>query len=173
MSAQTWPEFLRAHRGEIRSLARAMVRRWKMPLAIEEADLEQELLLGAWQGWHAFEDGRGEMRRDLFALYRARQQVQRWVNEQRNSPRRDSKAAGRYPESADYADLVRMSPSANAGQERAASFTAAVRAALAQARYPQALERVVRSGFDETVLACPVQRAHARRAVRQIEEATL
>jgi len=94
------------------------------------------------------------------------------VNEQRNAPRRDSKAPGRYPESADYADLVRLSPSVGAGQECAVSFTAAVRAALAQARYPQALERVVRSGFDENVLACPVQRAHARRAMRRIEEAT-
>lgn len=172
MSAQSWAEFLRQRRGEIRSLARGMVRRWKVPAAIEQADLEQELLLGAWQGWHAFEEGRGDMRRDLFALYRARQQVQRWVNEQRNAPRRDSKAPGRYPESADYADLVRLSPSVGAGQECAVSFTAAVRAALAQARYPQALERVVRSGFDENVLACPVQRAHARRAMRRIEEAT-
>jgi hypothetical protein len=149
-------------------LARCIARRWRVPAAVEEGDLEQELWLGAWQGWHAFEQGRGDMRRDLFALYRARQQVQRWVNEQRNAARRNGKAPGRYPEAVGEEALVGLIPAVDAGQTKAVSFTEAVRAALGHA---PSLERVVSTGFDVEALGCPLQRAQVRRALRQIEEA--
>lgn len=170
MSAQTWPEFLASRQREIRSLARSMVRRWKLPTAVEEGDLEQEMLLGAWQGWHAFEPGRGDMRRDLFALYRARQQVQRWINDQRNAARRNSKAPGRYPEAVEWDDLATLAPSVPAGQEQGAAFTRAVREVLESTRQPEAMARVMSAGFDVDVLVCPVQRANARREVRRILE---
>ena len=168
MSSETWAAFQQARRAEIRSLARCIARRWRVPAAVEEGDLEQELWLGAWQGWHAFEQGRGDMQRDLFALYRARLQTLRWVNKQRNSPCRDSTAAGRYPEAVGEEALVGLIPVVDAGQTKAVSFTEAVRAALGHA---PSLERVVSTGFDVEALGCPLQRAQVRRALRQIEEA--
>ncbi len=176
----TWDDFVREYGKQVGGVARLMLRRWKAPVAVDAADLEQEVWLAAWEAWQAWEPDRGGMTRAAYAHCTGRLEAQRWLHEQRNALRRSGKAPGRFP----LAEALFLAPDvgdeerANAsplraraiepGQDAAVAFSQKVRDALraCETRHERhALEALVAARFDvrvatrRTGLPSEVQRA--------------
>ena len=136
----TWAEFSERYARQIAAMARIMLGRWRVPLAVTCADVEQEILLGAWLAWERWVPGRGGMKREAFALCSGRLAAQGWLNKQRNALRRSGKAHGRFP----LAETT-LGPegcpecAVEPGQEVAVLFDEALREALVACRNQQEL----------------------------------
>lgn len=89
--------FRAAYARQVASMARLLLGRWKAPSAVSAEDVEQEVWMGAWRAWERYAPSRGGMTREAFALCCGRLDAQRWLQVQRNAPRRSSRASGRYP----------------------------------------------------------------------------
>lgn len=95
--ASTWEAFTAAYKRQIAGCARLLLARWKVPVAVSQADIEQEVWLGAWQAWERWDDARGAMTREAFALCSGRQSAMRWIHGQRNSVQRLGTNPSRFP----------------------------------------------------------------------------
>lgn len=168
----TWAQFLETRGVLIRNTARQMLRWWDAPLAIQEEDLEQEVLLGAWEAWEAWRPDRGSMSRSGYAYFVGCLAAKRWLHQQRNAPGRDGRRAGRYPQAVEVLPEVQV----EAGQEAAAAFLEAVERALRTCRGLAAEQRdaLVSSGLDvAAVQVRPALRRKVSRAMRQVKEAVV
>lgn len=147
----TWEAFVKAYAKQISGVARLLLARWRVPMAVAQGDVEQEVWMGAWAAWSRWREGRGGMSRAAYALCSGRLDAQRWLQVQRNSPRRGCSAPGRFPlAEAGLGDDVPCERVIEAGQDAAVAFGEAVRDALRACRTRRerrALEAVVASGF--------------------------
>lgn len=87
-------EFARETMSYWESVAAMLRARWIMPAGVEAADLRQELLLGAWLAWRAYDPTRGVPLR-THATWNALAGAKRWLNGQRNAKRRSCHAQSR------------------------------------------------------------------------------
>jgi hypothetical protein len=157
----TWEEFVLAYGRQIGGVARLLLARWKLPAAVSQADIEQEVWLGAWEAWQRWTAGRGGMTRNAFALCSGKQAAMRWIHVQRNSTRRLGTTPGRFPlaETGLLADWEDALPESvvdrrviEPGQDIAVAFGEAVRDALQSCRTRRerrALTTLVERGFAE------------------------
>lgn len=182
--------FFAAYERQLRGMARALLRRWRLPAAVTEDDVYQELRLGAWQAWQRWRVGRGAMTREAYAICSARLHTQRWLHEQRGAVRRSGKSPSRFPihESAlEHAVDRVIEPGQDLAVEFADRLRAALRACLTD-REKLAMEALMDEQFDPDAavlrlygdvqvrriarLGSRVQAREAvRRAVRLMEEA--
>ncbi len=120
--AMTFDAFARDSRDEWLATARWLLRRWVVPLCVEERDVVQELLTGAWLAFGKFDPKRGVALR-AYVRFAALHRAMRWMHQQRNAKRRDGHARGRFelpmPEGLD--------PGTEATQEHQALLAAAAK----------------------------------------------
>lgn len=160
-----WPAFERQYAAQVRGMARALLARWKAPPAVGVEDVEQEVWMGAWRAWERWTPGKGEMKREAYAICSGRLEAQRWLQVQRNSPRRSTREPGRYPaaesslgETFYPGSLLEVLGGEHCaiepGQEVVVGFGQALERALAACRSPaekRAMKALVSSGFDRDV----------------------
>ncbi len=91
----TFAEFERATRAEWQKVARWLHRRWPVPLAVEDEDLVQQLLLAAWRAVGFYDPTRGVPVK-AFVFWSAVTDTKRWINEQRGALRRSDRAQSRH-----------------------------------------------------------------------------
>jgi DNA-directed RNA polymerase specialized sigma24 family protein len=91
----TFAEFERATRAEWTKVARWLHRRWPVPLAVEDEDLVQQLLLAAWRAVGFYDPSRGVAVK-AFVFWSAVTDTKRWINEQRGALRRSDRAQSRH-----------------------------------------------------------------------------
>lgn len=77
-------------------LARQLMRRWVSPIAVELADVEQQLMLAAWSVVDSFDSTRSP---DLarYVTYNAMYHAKRWIHAQRGALRRSDRSPSRHP----------------------------------------------------------------------------
>lgn len=94
----SFDEFARRTAADWNRLATSVYRRWhrRMPLGVTVEDLRQELLLHAWLAVGDFDATRGVALKS-FVVFMAMSKTTRFINQQRNSWRRNSDAESRYP----------------------------------------------------------------------------
>lgn len=140
----TWEEFAAANQRRIATTASSIFGRWRAPLAVSAADIEQEMLLGAWLAWGRWEAGRGGMSRETFALCAGRLAALRWLHEQRNAPRRSGKAPGRFPVTESTLGDEGLPEGAIApGQDAVIVFAEVLREALRECRAPHERRAII------------------------------
>lgn len=79
------------------SQAAKLARRNRLPDGVELADIVQELLLHAWRHIAKHDPTKASFRR--YIVFNACEYTSKWLNQQRNSYRRDNNAPSRHPES--------------------------------------------------------------------------
>jgi hypothetical protein len=72
-----------------RYLAEQLLRRWRAPAAVEVADLQQELLIGAWAVLPRWQPARGTSV-ERYVIFNAMSQAKRWLHVQRGVRRNRS-----------------------------------------------------------------------------------
>lgn len=95
LGAMTWDRFFFESRADWHRLAAYVLRRWRMPAAVQVEDLVQELMLGAFEVARLWEPGRADFGR--FVRWNAMVRAKKWAHRQRNALRRDDKSPGRFP----------------------------------------------------------------------------
>lgn len=100
---QGFAAFAKATREDWRALAKYILCRWSCPDAVEQADVEQELLLGAWRALRTFDAGRGALHG--YVVFMAVTAAKRWCHEQRNAHRRRDTSTPRFPMALSRVDL--------------------------------------------------------------------
>ena len=102
-----WTTFAREYAGPMKQCAHKIHRRWKMPAGVSPEDVHQEVLLAAWICFHVYDEKRGNMKRESFTMWNAKCAGIAFANRQRNAPRRDCKAHGRFEAGVDH-DVLDM-----------------------------------------------------------------
>lgn len=92
----TFQQFVHLTRDDWTRLARTIRKRWRIPPGVEFEDVRQEMLLAAWNAVGNWHEGNG-MALAPFVVWKAVTRAKRWINGQRNAPRRSDRAASRYP----------------------------------------------------------------------------
>lgn len=89
--------FARKTNGDWTRLANHLWNQWRnrIPSAITEDDIKQELLMNAWMWVGKYEPGRASLR--TYVLFMACSCTLRWIHCQRNAIRRNGKAESRFP----------------------------------------------------------------------------
>jgi DNA-directed RNA polymerase specialized sigma24 family protein len=77
-----------------RGYARWLMRRWRAGSDVDEADVVQELLLGAWRGTQRFDRTRG-VTIERFVVFSAIDKAKKWLHKRRNAYRRDDSSPSR------------------------------------------------------------------------------
>ncbi len=84
-----------------RAAAGDLLRRWDHPAAVEEEDLVQEMLLGAWRAIETVDPSRGDPRK--YVTFGAVKAARRWFHRQRGAygfarcSKKNNDPHGRYP----------------------------------------------------------------------------
>lgn len=141
-----WCEFEAEYRQQFLMMARKLYSRWPLPAGVGVDDVHQELWMGAWEAWNAFDATRGQMHRAAFSVCSARHRAMRWMHVQRGAHRRDGRAPGRFARNTDDYDFQGVMPT----QDVAFDFKRALDRALTQARGHQraALQMLIDRAFD-------------------------
>lgn len=111
----TFPQFSRDVAPVLRRFAAYLCRRWRPPLGVDEADVEQELALAAWWAVDRWDPSRGTTL-DAFVRFNAIDKAKKWLHKQRNSKRRDGSAPSRVPTV--FSAFERPDEEAGAAQDR-------------------------------------------------------
>lgn len=124
-----------------RSFARYLCRRWKPPYGVDEADVEQELILAGWQASTRWDPGRGTTI-DAYVRFNALDKAKKWLHKQRNAKRRDGSAPSRVPTV--FSALERDDDETGSAQERLAWIEPdAVDQALERRDVRRTIERLI------------------------------
>ena len=81
----TFNEFERATRPRWEALAGWLMRRWRLPGWVEQRDIVQDLLLGAWRAVWTFEPDRGSMPIERYVRVEAVNQAQKRIHKLRGA----------------------------------------------------------------------------------------
>lgn len=92
----TFSAFVHETRSDWRSLSQHLYGRYITPCGVTRDDVEQEMLMEAWLAIDKWDPHKG-MALHKFVVWRAITSARRFINVQRNSPRRCSRAPGRFP----------------------------------------------------------------------------
>ena len=114
----SFDRFAKSTRSDWKRIAGYLWRRWSLPDGVEVEDVEQELLLHAWQAIRRWEDGRGPTLRS-FVVWSSITGTKKWMHAQRSALRRDDRAPSRFPVSMSRLglDLVECRASVEPNQE--------------------------------------------------------
>lgn len=92
----TFAAFSTSTGADWRRMAEYLYRRWWLPAGVEVEDVQQEVLLAAWQSVPGWDPDRGVSLRS-YVVWSALTGAKKWLHRQRNAARRDGKADGRFP----------------------------------------------------------------------------
>lgn len=87
--------FARRADKDLTRLSRVLRQRWFLPTGLGTEDLKQEMLLEAWKSTQDFLPGYG-MSVGAFTVWRVITRAKRYMNSQRNSPRRSDSKGSRF-----------------------------------------------------------------------------
>lgn len=87
--------FARETKREWRAMAKALYDRWSTPTSVTAEDVEQEMLLAAWQHVEKWDPNRG-VTLERYVVYNAHDRAKKWMNVQRDAARRSDKAPSRH-----------------------------------------------------------------------------
>jgi DNA-directed RNA polymerase specialized sigma24 family protein len=77
----TFAVFYARTRTDWRRMAVSLHKHWKLPPTVTSDDIEQEMLIGAWQALRKWELGRASL--DGFVIWNAHNKAQKWIHQQR------------------------------------------------------------------------------------------
>jgi RNA polymerase sigma factor (sigma-70 family) len=92
----TFQKFCTETADDWRKLSRYMLRRWEAPDGVEEIDVQQEMLIAAWDFLKKWNPDRGPTL-DAYVVWNACDKAKKWLHKQRASLRRDGDAPSRHP----------------------------------------------------------------------------
>jgi DNA-directed RNA polymerase specialized sigma24 family protein len=87
----TFDQLAKAHRGHFRALAASVMRRWKQPVWVTLEDVEQDVLLGAYQAIWKYEHGLGPTL-SQYLVYNAYDKAKKKAHKSRNAVRSGNRA---------------------------------------------------------------------------------
>src|SRR5689334_18110604 len=85
---ETWSDWER--------LAQYLLRRWRVPAAVELDDVRSELLLAAWRAISKYDPARGGMTLDKFVVWCAISRAKRWIHRQRRAHNKSCREESRH-----------------------------------------------------------------------------
>lgn len=88
--------FAQATRGSWTALATHLMRRWRVPAAVEVEDVRQELLMACWAHVDDWRPGCGTTIKK-YVVYKAMDCAKRWLHGQRAALKRRDKSPSRHP----------------------------------------------------------------------------
>lgn len=152
-------------RADVAKLARNLRARWRVPSAVSDEDVAQELMLRIWAATARWRPG--GMPFDRYVVWCAVRGAERWIHEQRQARKRSARARSRIEQPSSHVFVddcgpedVRESAAAAAWrtarvQEPAGPIAVALREAIdaairacASPRERRAVEALLREGFD-------------------------
>ncbi len=77
------------------AMSRSLMRRWKGPIAVDNEDLIQEMMLAAWVALPKHDASRAPL--DRYIRYNAVYTAKRWLHAQRGALRRSDHSPSRHP----------------------------------------------------------------------------
>ena len=124
----TFDEFVAGTMPYWQKAAADLMTRWDHPPAVEEDDLVQEMLLGAWKALQTVDPFLGDPRR--YVVFGAVKAARRWFHRQRGAygfartSGKNRSPEGRYPVAADWLDRVGQEPERSPQDEATAVLEA-------------------------------------------------
>lgn len=149
----------RAIRPDVAKLARNLRGRWRVPSAVSDEDVAQELTLRIWSAANCWRPG--GMPFDRYVVWRAVRGAERWIHEQRQARKRSARARSRIETPSSHVFVDDCGPD----DVRESAVAAAWRAGRVQE--PAGLVAVsLREAIDAVLDACSTRRE--RRAVEAL-----
>lgn len=93
----SFARFAELTRDHWRRMSQFLFDRWVIPAGVTREDIEQEMLLEAWEAVEEYDILSGSMNLHRYVTWRAFAKGKRYIHSQRNARRRDGKGSGRFP----------------------------------------------------------------------------
>jgi DNA-directed RNA polymerase specialized sigma24 family protein len=90
----TFDDFAKQARRDIKALAASLINRWQVPPSISAEDVEQEMLLAAWQAVRKWDPSRASIAG--FVVFSMCDKAKKLINRERAALRRDGGAPSRH-----------------------------------------------------------------------------